>query len=169
MATEISRGPVELPVQKPEYRCCGCGYGAVAAAPPPACPMCHRGSWAHADSRVDDPLTVKRLGGSTFLVTPPRELDPEAGLLLSETLADLAHEQPEVVVDLSRVTGIDDRMAQLLLRLGALAHGSGGRLLAVCPTGKPSAVEIREIDARGDDALDGFPGPLGRALRRRQR
>jgi hypothetical protein len=38
-----------------EFRCVGCGYGAVAAAPPLRCPMCGGASWMGAEgSRATD-------------------------------------------------------------------------------------------------------------------
>ena len=30
---------------KVDYICAGCGYGVALAAPPPACPMCHKSEW----------------------------------------------------------------------------------------------------------------------------
>lgn len=39
-------------VARRELRCTGCGYGAVAAAPPVRCPMCGGASWEQ-DERLE--------------------------------------------------------------------------------------------------------------------
>jgi rubrerythrin len=35
-----------VPHRRHDYRCGGCGYGAVAPKAPPRCPMCGGASWA---------------------------------------------------------------------------------------------------------------------------
>jgi hypothetical protein len=42
-----------------DYRCAACGYGAVTADVPPACPMCGGSTWNHAAWR---PFTVAAAG-----------------------------------------------------------------------------------------------------------
>ena len=146
-----------------DYRCDACGYGAATNAPPRACPMCGAASWTHAARGVGS-VGIRRLANSIFLVTPPPALDAAAGVLLLATLAELAYEHPEVVVDLTGVE-LDSSAAQLLLRLGALARGSGGRLLAVCPGGGPDGIEIHELDGQEGGVSAWSDGALGGALR----
>jgi rubrerythrin len=45
-------------------RCSDCGYGAVARALPPQCPMCQGSSWEFAEWR---PFSRARTDGLTFL------------------------------------------------------------------------------------------------------
>lgn len=148
-----------------EYRCERCAYGAATSAPPQGCPLCGSNDWTRGTEWTCARLHVRRLGASAFLLTPPGELDSGASMLLAETVAALAEERPEIVVDLTVVETVDDAAARLLLQLGALAHGSGGRLLAVCPGSEYGrTVELHELD------LDGLPverleGAVGRALR----
>jgi anti-anti-sigma regulatory factor len=115
--------------------------------------MCRAEHWTATRRGASEALGVRRIGGSTFVLTPPAVLDAEAGVLLIETIADLATTQPRVVVDL---TGVDvgDRStaARLLLRLEALAHCSGGRLLAVRADSSASGVEIHRFDLVGREA-----------------
>lgn len=40
------------------FRCAGCGYGAIAAAPPARCPMCGGASWTQG--REFGPTTYRR-------------------------------------------------------------------------------------------------------------
>lgn len=148
-----------------EYRCERCGYGAATNAPPSGCPLCSSTDWTRGTSWSSSRLRVRRLGSAAFLITPPTELDAGTSVLLAETVAALSEEQPEIVVDLTVVDVVDDAVAQLLLRLGSLAHGSGGRLLAVCPgVGHGHTVEMHEL-ALGDVPVERIQGPFGRALR----
>jgi anti-anti-sigma regulatory factor len=94
--------------------------------------MCQAERWTLTHRGATEALGVRRVGGSTFLLTPPAVLDAEAGMLLVETIADLASTQPRIVIDLTGVDVGDPATAELLLlRLAALAHGSGGRLRVV--------------------------------------
>jgi anti-anti-sigma regulatory factor len=159
-----------------EFRCSGCGFGAVALVPPLACPICRDANWEEieppalhtlSDQQEDGGhLTITRLGGSRYLITPPSEVDIQAGAALTEAVAGLAHARPDVVVDLTRVGEIDPEAARLLLRLGALARGAGGRLLVVCPRDDAAGFAFHELDPEQPAEIDRIEGPLGRALRR---
>lgn len=146
-----------------DCRCCGCGYGAATTVPPPRCPMCACRSWARRGSRSQ--LTLRRLGDSTLLITPPTTLTAAASLLLSETVAELAREQTEIAVDLTAARIPAQPLAQLLLRLGALTHGSGGRLLAICPSKDTDSVELHELDRNDSRSVGRLNGLLAHALR----
>lgn len=153
-----------------EFRCPSCGYGAVAVRPPAPCPMCGEdGPDARrlltGEVREHEQLTIRRLGPTTILITPHGPLDRETAALVGEAIAEHAHDEPEVVVDLTYVAYVADAAAELLVRLGALTHGAGGRLLVVCPTANGDAFMLHEL--RPDEPLDAgrVDGALGRALR----
>jgi hypothetical protein len=161
-----------------EFRCGGCGFGAIASGPPPTCPICRNANWNQiepgsrrnvSDQQVNENvLTVKRLSESAYLVTPPSTLDIPAGTALAEAIAELAHEQPDIVLDLTHVVEVDPEAARLLLRLGALAHTAGGRLLAACPCCDADGFAFHPL-APEPPATDQIEGALGRALRQIER
>src|SRR3954451_20288241 len=124
--TETSTDPnrmLEVP-PRAEYHCDSCGYGAVAFGPPGTCPICGCNDWKHGVRPKRDGVVVKRLASSTFLLTPPPELDAATANELADAVADLAHERPDVVVDLSDVRVLEEPAARLLLHLAALAQGA---------------------------------------------
>lgn len=151
-----------------EHRCPSCGYGAVATVPPSPCPMCGSGEARLAPAEVRDRahLTLRLLGPSTLLITPTGELDQTAGGELSEAVAEHVHDQHEIVVDLTSVATVEDDVAELLVRLGALARAAGGRLLTVCPASGPDGFSLHEIDPDRALADEPIEGPLGRTLER---
>ncbi len=151
------------PRERTGYECERCSFGTASAAPPAACPMCGGGIWRHGRNGYS--VTVSLLSGSTVVITPPEDLDAPASALLAETVVELAAETPELVVDLTNVALLEESTAQLLLRLGALAHGSGGRLLAVCPTFGTDEIELHELDGPSPLPADRIGGCFGRALR----
>jgi uncharacterized OB-fold protein len=147
------------------YRCEQCGYGVATPAPPRACPMCQAERWSLARRGVAEALGVRRIGGSTFLLTPPTVLDAEASMLLVEAIAALAATRPRVVVDLTGVdVGDPSTAAVLLLRLEALAHGSGGRLRVVRADADAGGIDIHRLKPTDGDAADVIDRDLGHAL-----
>ncbi|HEX7082541.1 MAG TPA: hypothetical protein VF186_00330 [Gaiellaceae bacterium] len=160
----------ELAAFRREYHCPACGYGAVATVPPSPCPMCGTdGSLETGEQRTRAHLTLRRLGPSTVLITPTTALDREAGMELGEAVAEHVHDQPEVVVDLTKVATVEDDIGELLVRLGALARAAGGRLLTVCPAAGPDGFALHEVDPDLWLEDDPIEGPLGRTLNRLSR
>lgn len=125
-----------------EYTCAACGYGAVAATPPLACPMCRRRGWRLAP-RADAVLSVKRVGDSTFVVAPRGMLAAETTLALAELVAALASERPDVVLDLTGTGLPDEATTALLPRLAAVAQAAGGRLLTASSSVDSEWLELR--------------------------
>jgi hypothetical protein len=162
---ESSRVPApggrEVDRRRLEYSCSSCGYATCVSTPAATCPVCGGSDWSYTGRGGTEGLTVRRIGGSIFVLTPCGALDGPAGAALIEAVAALAHEQPDVVVELAEVRHLDRTAAQLLLRMAALARGAGGRLLAACH-GKGEAVELHELDP---DRPDTAPEAVGHALR----
>jgi anti-anti-sigma regulatory factor len=169
--TPVDRGQYDTPewhgqsTSESEFRCSSCGYGA-ASGPPPSCPICGTGSWEVTRSRRGTQLTIRRPADTIFLLTPPREIDGETSVALAETIAGLAHAHPEVVLDLTAVEDIEDRAGRLILHLSSLTRRAGGRLLAICPSGRESALAVHELDPDKGGTIDEIEGALGRTLRR---
>jgi anti-anti-sigma regulatory factor len=125
--------------RRAEYRCCSCAYGAATLEPPEVCPMCAATSWTYEPTAPGSPtITVRRIRDSAFVLTPPGQVDASCRATLVAAVASLAHEQPEILVDLSSVRSIDPETVELLERLATLARGAGGRLLATYPSGAES-------------------------------
>lgn len=147
-----------------EHRCGRCGYGVATTCLPPACPMCRGAAWTPVAPRRE-PVAVTHHGAAGALITVTRELAPRDLGALATTVAELAHDTPEIVVDLTRVGGLSTGAAQLLLRLGALARGAGGHLRARCAAGmRPT--DVVEVEIGRGRALVDLDGPVGRAFRR---
>ena len=123
---------------------------------------------ARVDHRRGE-IAITRLDDTLYVLAPPSEIDEATGLALAKTIADLAYEQPEVVLDLMHVEDVDTAAAQLILHLGALARGAGGRLLVVCPSQASVGFEFHELGTADDDSIDRIEGAFGRALRRLRR
>jgi anti-anti-sigma regulatory factor len=127
--------------------------------------MCRAERWSLARRGVAEALGVRRIGGSTFLLTPPTTLDAEASMLLVEAIAALAATQPRVVVDLTGVdVGDPSTAAVLLLRLEALAHGSGGQLRVVRAEADAGGIEIHRLERTDGDGADAIDRDLEHAL-----
>jgi ABC-type transporter Mla MlaB component len=108
-------------------------------------------------------VAVALCGDAKALIVVAGEVGPEELNALSTTVAALAHEAPEIVVDLTGVSGLPSGGARLLLRLGALARGAGGHLRARCPAGaRPT--EVVELDIERAPALARLGGPVGCAF-----
>lgn len=151
-----------------DFECSNCGYRA-AFGPPSSCPMCRGADWLAPGSRRAAPITVTRLADAVFVVRPPRTIDRVVGLGLSETFAELAHEQPEVVLDLTEVDDVEAGAERLIAHLSAMTRCAGGRLLAICPTGSEPGFRLRDLErAPGAGLHDAFASAL-RDLRRRER
>ena len=130
-------------LHKDDYRCLDCGYG-VAGAPPAACPMCACAGWARTGHGSTGRLELRRIGAAAVLLTPP-PLDPAGSAGLVQTVADLAHTCPDIVLDLRDAAPLGGSGGRLLLRLAALVAGAGGRLLLAVPGRAGGEAELREV------------------------
>jgi hypothetical protein len=150
------------PATQAEYRCRSCGY-VVAAGVPRVCARCGHSTWVSVVDSAQDEITITRLAGGLFLIAPPRSIDEAAGVALATTVARLASDGPNVVLDLTQVAHVDERAAQLILALAERARAHGGQVLLAFPGGASPGLELRELDPAN---ASGTPvsGPLGRAL-----
>jgi hypothetical protein len=146
-----------------DLRCDTCGYGIASRALPDACPMCAGRAWSPRLRGISSSITVTA-GASGVLITVGRAPGERELGVLSTAVASLAHETPEIVVDLTRVSEFPTAAARLMLRLAVMARTSGGHLRARCSAGMRSS-EVVELDVAPGRALTEIDGPVGRAFR----
>lgn len=147
-----------------DYSCLGCGHG-VAAEPPRQCPHCRGRAWARVSAAHLGDLEIVRLADTTYLLTPPPLIDAEVGTEICETVAALARERTEIVIDLTAVADVDGDAAKLLVKTSSLTHWSGARMFAVCPSARNSGFDLHDLDPHRIDS-SAIHGALGRAFRR---
>lgn len=111
------------------------------------------------------PVAVTQHGAAGAVITVTGELAADDLGTLAAAVAALAHDTPEIVVDLTCVSSLSTVAARLLLRLDALARGAGGHLRARCAAGVRST-DVLEVEIGRGRALVGLDGPVGRAFRR---
>jgi hypothetical protein len=135
------------------FRCTGCRFACAAGEPPLECPRCGGSAWQFHTAHSELEAALRRVRGSLYVLTPEHELDAGMRLTLIEVVAALAHDRPEIVVDLTAVDGDDPAdQADVVGRLAAITRGAGGRLLAVHGDGGDGSQLRRLLGLLGDAA-----------------